>query len=106
MSGELKPGTICMLIGVLEADMYKLVTFNCMEDTSDGRLANCTALQHIFGERVPGTRHDLPKFNPGDEMHIPRQNLKPLHDGDGVDEVLRITGKPNTQEKQKEKVRG
>lgn len=103
---NVQPGQIARIVGV-PGCTNKLVTVDrlwsgprCCASHRDrferavalyGPYWLCTALQSI-----PFPPPGLPA-DPGKPVAVRDQNLRPLHDGDGEDEMLRIAGRPVDQ---------
>lgn len=91
-----KPGDIARIVaGLPKENWQRLVHVDELLTVVDGRPAGwrATALQSMLCySRLTGAVEEVPA---GTVAHARDEYLRPLHDGDGTDEILRIAGKPN-----------
>lgn len=82
-----KPGDICRIVGVPGNEMALVEVVGpsgC--DKVHQPAWHCLALSLVLGNPNPAM--------PGQKAHIADCALRPLHDGDGVDEILQKVGLP------------
>ena len=90
---KITPGTLCRIVNFPPANNAIVQAVRYLPDTGEWV---CEAMQHLPG--VYTCPHLGVQFEatvqPGQEMAIFTEYLKPLYDGDGLDETLLIAGRP------------
>lgn len=96
-----KPGILARIIkSCYPQNIQAIVSVVDASDVLDKPAWNCKALQRLRGQRrvcdLLGHIVDTAEvtLDPGEIIVIYDEDLRPLYDGDGVDEVLRYAGLP------------